>query len=146
MVLATAMSILSSVCIAVLLMPGCLFAERNTPCVQVNGVDICIADGVVRYGHDRQRLATVFSEHAMFAQDASGRQQIVPTKVGKVIAIVDSRPIPEQSACETTIRGLLVTPEGKVLLSPRAQTVSSCSLGPWDEKMFIVFGQSALRD
>ena len=82
----------------------------------------------------------------MFAQDASGRPQIVLIDVGKVIAIVESRPIPGQPACETTIRGLLVTPEGKVLLSPRAQIVSSCSLGPWDEKMFIVFGQSALKD
>jgi hypothetical protein len=127
-------------------MPGCLFAERNTSCIQVNGVEICIADGVVQYGHDRQRLAAVFPENAMFAQDASGRPQIVPTKVGKVIAIVDSKPFQGRNDCETIIRGILVTSEGKVRLSPRTQNVSMCSLGPWDEKMFIVFGQSALND
>lgn len=140
------MSIISSIYLVVLLMPGCLFTERNASCVQVDEVDICVAYGVVQYGHDRLRLDATFSEHAMFAQDASGRPQIVATNVGKVIAIVDSKPLQGRNDCETTIRGILVTSRGQVKLSPGAQNVSTCSLGPWDEKMFIVFGNSALSD
>lgn len=140
------MSIVSGVCLAVLLMPGCLFAERNASCVQVDGVDICVADGVVQYGHERTEIEAVFSKQATFAQDTSGVPQVVPTDAGKVIAIVDSRPIPGRIDCETTIRGILVTNEGKVMLSTRVQNVSICSRGPWDEKMFIVFGNSVFSD
>jgi hypothetical protein len=76
----------------------------------------------------------------------SGAPQVVPTETGNVIAIVDCRRVQGRSGCETTIRGVLVTPGGKVLLSPRIQNVSNCALGPWDEKMFFAFAKAALSE
>lgn len=143
--MAAAMRMLT-LCVAFLLMPGCLYADHNVPCVQAEGIDVCLADGLVRYGQDRKTLDVIFSRRATFADDGSGGQQIVRTGQGTVIAIVDSVRRQDCDECVTTIRGILVSHDGRVLLAPRIQTVSTCSRGPWDEKMFVSFGNSASKE
>ncbi|SFM20562.1 hypothetical protein SAMN05421830_12050 [Desulfomicrobium norvegicum] len=143
--MAAVMNAFVGMCVAFLLMSGWLWAEGKAECVQVSGVDVCISDGSVRYGENQDRLEAAFSEGAVFAVDASGTPQVVRTGKGSVVAVVDSSAVHGSGECKTTVRGILVTPAGKVRLCPKVQNVWSCSRGPWDEKMFIVIGNSALE-
>jgi len=132
-------------CVAFLLMSGWLWAEGTVECVQVSGVDVCVSEGSVRYGENQDRLEAVFSERAVFAVDASGALQIFRTGKGSVVAVVDSSAVHGSGECKTTVRGILVTHDRKVRLCPKVQNVSSCSRGPWDQKMFVVFGNLVLE-
>jgi len=130
--------------------PFCSYPDGSGPkarlkCIQVSGADVRIREGSVRYGENQDRLEAVFSERAVFAVDASGTPQVVRTGKGSVVAVVDSSAAHGSGECKTTVRGILVTPGGKVRLCPKVQNVTSCSRGPWDEKMFIVFGNSVLE-
>lgn len=140
------MRIVVALSFALLLMLGCLHAEDRLSCLQIEGIDICLAEGVVLCGKEHKALDASFSRQAVFAEDASGSPQIVRTEFGNVIAVVDPVPIPGRDECATTIRGIVVTHAGIVRLSPRIQNVSLCAHGPWDEKMFIIFGKSALKE
>ena len=140
--MAAVMNAFVGMCVAFLFMSGWLWAEGMAECVQVYGVDVCISDGSVRYGENQDRLDAVFSERAIFAVDASGVTQVVFTGKGSVVAVVESSAVHGSGECKTTLRGILVTPDGKVQLCPKVQNVTSCSRGPWDEKMFVVFGNS----
>lgn len=143
--MAAAMNTFVGMCVAFLLMSGWLWAEGKAECVQVSGVDVCISDGSVRYGENQDRLDAVFSERAVFAVDASGAPQVVRTGKGSVVVVVESSAVHGSGECKTTLRGILVTHDGKVQLCQKVQNVTSCSRGPWDEKMFVVFGNSTLE-
>ena len=95
---------------------------------------MCISDGLVRYGEKQDRLDAVFSERAVFGVDASGAPQVVRTGKGSVVVVVDSSAVHGSGECNTTLRGILVTPDGKVQLCPKVQT--GVSIKYPDQSMF----------
>lgn len=66
----------------------------------------------------------------------TGEPQIVKTRMGAALLVISSSGRIGERFCDSRVRAIVVSSEGRVYVSRHQQRFRLCSAGPFDEKMF----------
>jgi hypothetical protein len=108
--------------------------------VSVGGVTLKLADCQVHYsnGPDSGTVRLDIPPPCVFAVDQSGNIHRESTEWGWSLIAVNTKQSDDSPDCDTQLQGILVS-NGKVISSPGVQRIAACGIGPWDQKLYVVF-------